>query len=121
MHQDIFFHAIPNGGRRDPLEAKRLKDEGVRAGVPDIFIAEPRGPYHGLYVEMKRIKGSVTSKAQIECMGILEDKGYLCVVCKGFKEAKEVFHEYLNLSGTFLPEHPSRQWVTRRPKKEDHT
>ena len=29
--------AIPNGGKRDVISAKLLKDEGVRAGVPDLF------------------------------------------------------------------------------------
>jgi hypothetical protein len=34
----IQFFAVPNGGKRNLWEAARLKKQGVRAGVPDIFI-----------------------------------------------------------------------------------
>jgi hypothetical protein len=30
--------AIPNGGQRHVVVARKLKDEGVKAGVPDIFL-----------------------------------------------------------------------------------
>lgn len=34
--------AIPDGGRRDAVTGAHLKAEGVRAGVPDMFLAVPR-------------------------------------------------------------------------------
>lgn len=38
----VYFH-VPNGGDRDLREAKRLKQSGVKAGVPDlIFLAYQR-------------------------------------------------------------------------------
>jgi hypothetical protein len=38
----VYFH-VPNGGNRDMREAKRLKESGVKAGVPDlIFLAHQR-------------------------------------------------------------------------------
>jgi hypothetical protein len=38
----VYFH-VPNGGDRDLREAKRLKQSGVKAGVPDIlFLAHQR-------------------------------------------------------------------------------
>jgi hypothetical protein len=38
----VYFH-VPNGGRRDGFEAKRLRESGVKAGVPDlIFLAHQR-------------------------------------------------------------------------------
>lgn len=65
-----WLHAIPNGGYRDKATAGKLKAEGVKRGVSDIFLPLPmRGPivggsyqgqelqthlYCGLYVEMKR-------------------------------------------------------------------
>ncbi len=48
--------AIPNGGKRNPVEAARLKKQGVKAGVSDIFVAYPENPYHGLWIELKRPK-----------------------------------------------------------------
>lgn len=54
--------AIPNGaklpytmrnGRRVSGEAVRLIKEGLRSGVPDLFLPTPRGRYHGLFMETK--------------------------------------------------------------------
>ena len=44
---DLLFH-IPNGGSRHPREAANLKRQGVKAGVPDLFLPIARGKYHGL-------------------------------------------------------------------------
>ena len=49
----VCYWAVPNGGKRNKIEAKRLKDEGVRSGVPDITIVH-EGQYYGL--EVKRPK-----------------------------------------------------------------
>ena len=45
--------AIPNGGLRNKVTAGKLKAQGVKAGVPDIFLPVARGRYHGLWIEMK--------------------------------------------------------------------
>ena len=52
----LLFH-IPNGGRRDTAEAANLKKQGVKPGVPDLFLPVARGGYHGLFIEMKRRDG----------------------------------------------------------------
>ena len=58
--------AIPNGGKRDPITAARLKAEGVKAGVPDTFYPVPslyanaadcEFMRHGLFMEFKKDKG----------------------------------------------------------------
>ncbi|MDE7389628.1 MAG: VRR-NUC domain-containing protein, partial [Lachnospiraceae bacterium] len=51
------LHHIPNGGKRDPIEAKHLKEQGVKSGVPDLHLPVARGGYHGLYIEMKTETG----------------------------------------------------------------
>ncbi len=38
----ILLHHIPNGGLRNKTTAKRLKAEGVKPGVPDIFTSIKR-------------------------------------------------------------------------------
>lgn len=51
IHPELsMLYAVPNGGRRDKAEAAHLKRQGVRAGVPDLCLAVPKGKYHGLYI-----------------------------------------------------------------------
>ena len=63
------LHHIPNGGSRNQLEARNLKLQGVKSGVPDICLPVPRGKYHGLYIEMKYGKTShqLTSVSGLIC------------------------------------------------------
>jgi hypothetical protein len=91
--------AIPNGGRRDEITGAILKREGVRAGVPDLFLAVPV-PVHGgrsragLFIEMKTWTGRV-SKAQQEAIFRLRRRGYECVVAHGFDQASRAITQYL--------------------------
>lgn len=50
--------AIPNGGARDAITGAMLKAEGVKPGVPDIFLPVPVNGFHGLFVEMKTLSGN---------------------------------------------------------------
>jgi hypothetical protein len=75
-------------------EVKEMKAEGMKNGIPDLFICEPNAFYHGLFIEMKDVKGGKTSPAQVVQIGELNNKDYLAVVCKGFVEAKNVIDKY---------------------------
>lgn len=88
--------AIPNGGHRHPAEAARLKLEGVRAGVPDLFLPVPAGGKHGLFIEMKREKGGRLSPEQKDWLAHLNEQGYRAEVCKGFEAAKAVIQDYFS-------------------------
>lgn len=44
--------AIPNGGARVRRTGKILQQEGVRPGVPDLFLAIPTDDWHGLWIEV---------------------------------------------------------------------
>lgn len=50
------LHHIPNGGTRDAVEAKHLKQQGVKSGVPDLCLPVPRGQYHGLYTRARYLR-----------------------------------------------------------------
>ena len=89
------LYAIPNGGVRHVIVARKLKAEGVRAGVPDLCLPVPRGGKHGLYLEMKRTKGGEVSKAQKEWHEALRQEGYECAIAKGAEEAWSIIVEYL--------------------------
>jgi len=88
------LHSIPNGGKRNVIEAARLKREGALAGVSDIFLPVARGGFHGLYIELK-VKGGKLSTAQEWWLWEVECQGYCAKVCYGWIEAKEVIEGYL--------------------------
>ena len=89
------MYAIPNGGRRDAVTGARLKAEGVLAGVPDVFLAAPKPPHAGLYIEMKRRNGGRATPAQKAMLATLEASGYAVAVCYGWREAAEEIVRYL--------------------------
>lgn len=79
--------AIPNGGLRHVKTAAALKAEGVRAGVPDLFLALPIQRSHGVFIEMKKEKGGVVRESQIQMLELLRAEGFTAVVCYGFQDA----------------------------------
>ena len=89
------LHAIPNGGSRNKIEAARLKGQGVKAGIPDVFLPVARKGFHGLYIELKRLVGGRTSPEQEKMIGDLNKQGYLAVVCKGWNAAADVIEKYM--------------------------
>lgn len=88
--------AVPNGGKRNRIEAAIMQGEGVKSGVPDLIMLHPSGQYHGLAIEMKRKEGGKVSPAQKEWIDNLNAEGYCAVVCHGAESAIFVIKEYLN-------------------------
>lgn len=87
--------AIPNGGERNVKVAARMKAEGVRPGVLDIFLPLSRGGYHGLFIEMKKPgKKSATSPEQKKRIEELRADGYGAVVCDHWEQARHMLIEY---------------------------
>lgn len=95
----LMYHT-PNGGRRSKAEAGRFKAEGVKSGVPDIFLPVARGGYHGLYIELKRQRGGKASDTQKDWVKALGEQDYLVHVCKGWEAASKVIIEYLNMEAS---------------------
>lgn len=90
----LMFH-VPNGGSRNAIEGKHLKEQGVKAGVPDILLPVARQGCHGLFIEMKRAKGGVLSRFQSAYIEALMREGYRVAVCHGFEEAQKTIEDYL--------------------------
>jgi hypothetical protein len=86
--------AVPNGGWRRRAEAAILIGEGVRPGIPDLFLAVARGSAGGLFIEMKTDTG-VVSASQKQAHKILQDQGYRVVVARGFQAAAAAITDYL--------------------------
>lgn len=94
------IHAVPNGGARHPAVAAKLKAEGVKAGVPDLFLPVPRGNSLGLYIELKASGGKV-SEEQWVMLGALAQQGFACIVAYGWEKAWAEIESYLK-SGTVM-------------------
>lgn len=111
-----WIHAIPNGGLRDKRTAAMLKAEGVKRGIPDVFLPLPLwgtiddGEYRpkvilyaGLYVEMKRPdsergrKGR-TSAEQNAAIDWLRHSGYAVSVCLDWETAAREIQAYVEQS-----------------------
>lgn len=95
-----YAFAIPNGGHRHIKVATKMKAEGVKPGVPDIFIpilgrtAINIYTHTGLFIEMKK-RGNKPMPNQIEYIEYLRSAGYQCNVCYTAEEAMKVILEYL--------------------------
>jgi len=88
--------AIPNAGKRTPKQGAWMKAEGLRPGVPDIFLPAKRASFSGLFIEMKTEKTSPTD-IQWDVITQLMRAGYCVLVCNGFIDAREAIKKYLAL------------------------
>ena len=87
----LIIFSIPNGGLRNKQVAMKLKREGVLSGVSDIFCPELK-----LFIEMKRVKGSTTSKEQKEFIFEMKKLGYKAEIAKGFEAAKKIIKKCID-------------------------
>lgn len=73
---------------------------------PDLIVLEPRGEYHGLFIELKRespfLKDGVTLKlnehldGQQKTITKLINKGYYACFSWSFDHAKKIIDDYMN-------------------------
>lgn len=89
--------AIPNGGYRTKATAGSLKAQGVKAGVPDIFLPVRRGRWNGLFIELKK-EGGKPSADQMVWINELNEQGFGTAVVVGWQAAAEMILNYLNWS-----------------------
>ena len=92
----LLYH-VPNGTNKHITYARDQKRQGLKAGVPDLCLPVPRGVHHGLYIELKRIKGGKVSPQQAWWHQQLRTQGYRCVVALGWEAAREEIEAYLVL------------------------
>lgn len=95
--QGVLWAHIPNERKASLAVLSSLARQGLKKGFPDNFIAVARGKWHGLFIELKRVKKclSVRSKEQREWIKQLNAAGYKALFCYGAEEAKKAVREYL--------------------------
>lgn len=93
--------AVPNGGVRDELTVKKLKEEGQKNGVADLIMLKKTPEWGALCIEMKTPDGR-QSKAQKEWQMACELIGSAkYVVPRSLEDFKR---EVLDYAGTIVPE-----------------
>ena len=102
-----WLHSVPNGAAygKDPAqrqkEGARMKAEGLRPGVADVFLPLPmslacgQGWSAGLYLELKRVKGGTVSAEQKAFGQYANSVGYRWLVVRGYYEAITAIEAYL--------------------------
>lgn len=96
-----WLHHIPNGGSRNRLEAMKLKQMGVKAGVSDFCLPYPKGIYCGLYIEMK-FGSNRQQDTQKEFLADMAAAGHFVATCYSAEAAIGIITEYCNLSQSIL-------------------
>ena len=87
----VLIFAIPNGEKRSISVARRLKAEGVKAGVPDLFV-----PEWDLWIEMKRREGGRLSAEQKDVIRYLECIGDTVIVGEGAGDASRQILKFID-------------------------
>lgn len=97
--------AVPNGGARGDntksrmIRGGQLKAEGVKDGVPDIFLSLAKGGYFGFYIEMKK-KDKKPTKNQLDFRDLVVKKGYLWAFYDDWQHAHDDIIRYMKLPET---------------------
>ena len=104
---NVLFHSDLSGVRMPIGLANKMRRVNPYRGFPDMFIAEARGKYHGLFIELKRKKEDLYTKQgklrqtqhikeQAEMLRILRERGYYATFSWGFEPTQALIRNYLN-------------------------
>lgn len=99
-----FYCKNNNEGKRTEAQTWNLKLQGLRPGVPDLFIYYPNAKgQHGLWLEMKRNMNYPPSArkgdswlAQEEFIERVKTVGFAATFCYGWEDGKRVIESYLS-------------------------
>lgn len=112
-YPNVLFRSDLIGVRLTIGQAKKVKKIQNGRGWPDLFIAEPRGGYTGLFLELKATFGDLYTKQgqlretkriqeQHQVLAALTKRGYRAVFAAGFDEARRIIDDYLSLESSGL-------------------
>jgi hypothetical protein len=109
QHPNVFFSSdtVAQIKLTFPQQARNKAIQKADFKWPDIFIAEMRGEFGGLFIELKAetpyLKDGITLKknehveTQAICMDALRDKGYCCQFAWTFEQCVRAFETYIGL------------------------
>ena len=93
---NAFWFHCPNGGSRHALEALKLKDMGVKAGIPDCMILDQRHGYSGLAIELK-VGYNKPSEHQLAIFDKLVERKWMVIVSWSLDETIILIDNYYNI------------------------
>jgi hypothetical protein len=97
LHSSLNGIVIPAPPATRARIINHMKAEGMRKGIPDLFLPLARRGYHGLYIEMKTDKGKLTVE-QKDFLAYAEAAGYLDLACFGADEAIDQLKWYIGIN-----------------------
>ncbi|MFA7361985.1 MAG: hypothetical protein WC139_13215 [Candidatus Kapaibacterium sp.] len=107
QYPSVIFNTDLSGIKMTIGQSVQVKNLRSNKGFPDIVIYEPRGKWHGLFIELKKEGTKLAKKngewasehisEQVKCMNLLVTKGYYAIVAIGFQDAKDIIDHYLKL------------------------
>ena len=113
QYPKVIFSSDLSGATKLTIgQGKALKNLRSGRGFPDLQIMEPRGKYHGLFIELKAEGTDLLKKKMVDAYGYpmwstphireqhemleaLEQRGYRAEFAIGFDDAKEIIDNYL--------------------------
>lgn len=105
QYKDVIFWANDSGEKKPmglAILAKRMRSGSK---IPDLWISEARGEFHGLYIELKaespylqsgKLSTAKHVQAQNEMLDRLIDKGYMACFAWTLEGAIATVRNYMN-------------------------
>jgi hypothetical protein len=105
QYPDVIFFSDLSGIKMSIGLAVKLKSLKSSKGIPDLFIAEPKNGYNGLFLEIKETGKKVFKKdtvtpiddhvaQQIHVLTQLRGKGYKAGFAFGYEDAIKIIDNY---------------------------
>ena len=98
---EFALFAIPNAGgytggfKKNVVRVIGMQAEGLRSGIPDLFLAMATATYcSGLFIEMK-VKPNKPTPKQNKVIAYLRTEGYAVEVCYSADEAIAAIKDHL--------------------------
>lgn len=93
-HYKLNLFSIPNEGARTPANGARMKAQGRRAGVADMFLAVKKMHIPGIFFEFKAPNGKQSPSQKDFQKSVEQD--YMYEIITEFDDFKALIEAYLN-------------------------
>lgn len=92
----LLFHVENERSDGNKVDGARRVSMGLVAGVSDLILLMPRGPFHGLCIEMKTQSGYQRDEQKL-WQRLVESQGYRYEIIRTEQDFKALIEEYLAL------------------------